>query len=480
VKGKRRIHLIYIDIETGFYPSAHHGLASLIAATRAAGHDVRLTHLASDTSVDDLLALVGGTDADAFGFSAMTNQFKHVRRFAPTLAVATGKPIVVGGVHATLAPREVASIEGVSCACQGEGEIFLPKWLDALDAPVTWADIQGCWPAGEDEPVGSFAEYPTDLDALAAPCYDDFDMRQIQHDLGGRLNVVVSRGCPYRCGFCCNEALRACFPDPRSYVRTRSPAGAVSMVKSLVDRHSPASIRFEDDLLLVKPRWRREFFDLYRREIALPMECNCRADILGEDLATELRDVGCVSVDIGIESGDEHLRNEVMGKNVSNEQILRAFEMLHRAGVHTYAYNILGLPTETEAMARRTYELNRRIRPSAGNVFYFYPYPGTALKTLAEQQSLLRDDYEQAGGYTERPSVRETHISYRALRRVFRKLKALLFLQRFRTFFPMPRVIKRPLAAVASVAFSVCPPLVDLFLSESRMKRWLRRMVFRV
>jgi radical SAM superfamily enzyme YgiQ (UPF0313 family) len=170
----------------------------------------------------------------------------------------------------------------------------------------------------------------------------------------------------------------------------------------------------------------------------------------------------------------------VLGKNVSNEQILRAFEMLHRAGVHTYAYNILGLPTETEAMARRTYELNRRIRPSAGNVFYFYPYPGTALKTLAEQQSLLRDDYEQAGGYTERPSVRETHISYRALRRVFRKLKALLFLQRFRTFFPMPRVIKRPLAAVASVAFSVCPPLVDLFLSESRMKRWLRRMVFRV
>lgn len=474
-----RIHLIYLDIETGSYPGAHHGLASLIGAVRASGHQARLTHVSRNLSVDEFLAAVVD-GSDAYGFSAASNQFKHVRRFAGPLSEVTGQAVIVGGLHATLAPQEVVHVKGVTCACRGEGEIFLPKWLDALAAGRDGRDVLGCCYSDGESLVESLAEPVTDLDHLAPPIYDDFDMRRILHDLGERLSVVVSRGCPFRCTFCCNEALRRNYVRPSEYVRLRSPASAVGLTQSLVSKYSPKSIRFEDDLLLLNARWRGEFLELYRCEVGLPFDCNSRADIVTEDLAAQLARAGCLSVSVGVESGDKGMRNGIMKKNVSNEQIVRAFEILHRAGLKTCAYNILGLPMETEEMAWRTYELNRRIRPSTGYVFYFYPYPGTELKELAEEKGMLLEDYEQVSGFMERPCIRETYISHEAVRRVFRRLKAFLFLQRFRTFFPLPRAIKVPLAHVAWGLFLLFPALIDVVLSESYLKRWLRRMVFKV
>ncbi|MCE5327568.1 MAG: B12-binding domain-containing radical SAM protein [Planctomycetaceae bacterium] len=474
------IHLIYLDIDTGFYPGAHHGLASLIGAVRADGHRVRLTHLARAIGEDEFLAAVTAEPADAYGFSAMTNQFKHVRRLAPVLAATTGKPIVVGGVHATLAPQEAAAIEGVTCACRGEGERFLPAWLDALAAGGDGRSVKGCCYSDAGRFVSTRAEDPRDLDALPAPCYDDFDMSRIVHDLGGRLSVVVSRGCPFRCAFCCNEALRKDFDPPQSYVRFRTPASAVALTADLARRHAARSIRFEDDLLLLNARWRGEFLDLYRRTVNLPFECNCRADMVSDELAAQLAAARCISVDIGIETGDQALRESVLGKRISNEQIVSAFDTLHRHGLHTYAYNMIGLPTETVEMAWRTYALNCRVKPSAGAVFYFYPYPRTELHERARRENLLLEDYERADGYTQRPSVRQTHMTHAAMRRVYRRLRAFLYLQRLRTFFPLPRWLKAPAAAVLGAAMRLCPPLVDAVTAQTPLKRWLRRMAFKV
>jgi len=293
------------------------------------------------------------------------------------------------------------------------------------------------------------------------------------------LSLTVSRGCPFDCTYCCNDALRAQFPRPEKYVRIRSPQNAVALAERAAKRYEARSIRFEDDLLLVDEHWRSEFFDLYRRRTGLPFECNSRADTITPELVVLLKESGCISVDIGIESGDQRLRNEVLGKNISDAQIEQAFAVLGEAGIHTYAYNIVGLPTETCEMARRTYLLNRRVRPSAGTVFYFYPYPGTKLAGLAAEKGLLRDGYESVRGYTRRPSVTEADVSHRRLRRVFRRLRMYLLLRRFRTFFPLPGAVKVPLAWLMWGAFCIWPGLIELFLTDSRLKRWLRKQAFK-
>lgn len=471
-----KIHFIYCDVDSGFYPGAHHGLASLFAAVRAAGHDYALTHLTKDIPCDEFANSLPA--ADVYAFSAMTNQFKFVRRLAPVVAGATGKPVVVGGVHAMLEGPAAAQVEGVTCAFTCEADVALPTWLSAYQAGE-WRGVGGIAYAQDGQTRCNPAAPILDLDSLPEPTYDGFDMRRILRDLGGRLSVTVSRGCPYSCAFCCNEALRRNFGAP-GYARRRSPSSAVAMVKNLAERYKPDSIRFEDDLLLVSRQWREEFLSLFREQIGLPMECNCRADLVDAGLADLLKKSGCVSLDIGVESGDESLRNKVLNKGVSDEQLIRAFDLLNSRGLSTYAYNIVGLPGETAQMAEKTYRLNRRLRPSAGAVFYFYPYPHTALAEYARRESLFRDDYEQANSYTNRPSVLPTHMSYRQMRSVYRRLRMHLLLRRFVSFFALPRGLKKIMAAGAWGIFLACPPLIEILLTDSALKRWLRRQAFRV
>ncbi len=473
------VHFIYCDINSGFYPGAHHGLAALFGSLRRAGYDYRLTHLTEDTDEAGFLDLLGNLDANAYAFSAMTNQVKYVRKFAPVLAHATEAPVLVGGVHAMLEPSSVSAVEGVTCAFACEADESLPAWLNAHLVGRDWRDTSGiCW-IERGQVKFTPPKAILNLDDLPWPVYDGFDMAKIIRDLGGRLSVTLSRGCPYDCAFCCNEALRRGFGEP-GYARRRSPQQAVEMVKSLVNSFKPDSVRFEDDLLLVSKRWRAEFLGLYRQQVCLPMECNCRADLVDADLVKLLKESGCVSLDIGVESGDEGLRNDVLGKGISDEQLIRAFDMLNASGLHTYAYNIIALPGETSQMAWKTYHLNRRLRPSAGAVFYFYPYPHTALAQRASREGLLRDDVEDADSYTQRPSVKPMHMSYRQMRRIYRRLRMYLLIRRFQTFFPLPVPVKKVMAVVAWWIFRFCPQVIEILLCDSGIKRWLRRQAFRV
>ena len=138
------------------------------------------------------------------------------------------------------------------------------------------------------------------------------------------------------------------------------------------------------------------------------------------------------------------------------------------------------MPFETKRRARRTYEVNRRVRPSAGNVLYFYPYPHTELKAIAERHDLLLPDYQRLSSYTEAPSIRPVHIPHGELRRLHRKIRIFLLLRKFESYYPLPRPLKRLASRGLWAVFSVHPALVELLLRDSAVKRWIRRKIFRV
>ena len=99
-------------------------------------------------------------------------------------------------------------------------------------------------------------------------------------------------------------------------------------------------------------------------------------------LCEYLKGSGCTNVCIGIESGSEKIRKEVLNRNVSNKQIKNAFKTCHDVGLPTYSYNIVGLPYETTAEIKETIDLNREVGPNFLQVSIFQPYPGTALYKL--------------------------------------------------------------------------------------------------
>ena len=73
---------------------------------------------------------------------------------------------------------------------------------------------------------------------------------------------------------------------------------------------------------------------------ALPYEETLRLVLLRGRL---MKEAGARLVQIGIESGDPQLRREVLGRNVSNDEIVQTFEDAHAVGLETSSFNMVGI-----------------------------------------------------------------------------------------------------------------------------------------
>ena len=77
--------------------------------------------------------------------------------------------------------------------------------------------------------------------------------------------------------------------------------------------------------------------------------CYVRPNLVTEEISKLLKMSGCYSVRVAIECGNEPLRNKILRRNLTDEQILKSCQMLHNSGLKVGTINILGLPTETVA-----------------------------------------------------------------------------------------------------------------------------------
>ena len=65
-----------------------------------------------------------------------------------------------------------------------------------------------------------------------------------------------------------------------------------------------------------------KFLSLYEKEVHLPFKCSLRANAMTDDLAKALKVAGVNAVIFGIESGAEHIRNNVLNKKIKDEHII--------------------------------------------------------------------------------------------------------------------------------------------------------------
>ena len=80
-----------------------------------------------------------------------------------------------------------------------------------------------------------------------------------------------------------------------------------------------------------------------------------------EHLVRTVKEMGCICIRMGVESGNDYLRQKVLNKKVTTEQIKTAAGHIKQHGIKLATYNILGLPGETLDNAIETYKLNKEI-----------------------------------------------------------------------------------------------------------------------
>ena len=93
---------------------------------------------------------------------------------------------------------------------------------------------------------------------------------------------------------------------------------------------------FVDDTFVLDREWLQEFAGQYRERVGLPFFCNVRANLVTPELVQLLRWAGCHSVSMGIEAGDDEVRNKLLNRNLSRPSGRHAARLIREGGCGSY------------------------------------------------------------------------------------------------------------------------------------------------
>lgn len=325
-----------------------------------------------------------------FGVVCST-EFQLCLELARVVKRCSNLPIILGGPHPTVDPEGALADEAIDMVCVGEGEQALLELVERIGAGQDAAGVRNIHFRKNGALVRNEARQPGDVNTLPVPDRGLVDVRDLLGAANG-ANFITGRGCPYRCSYCVNPRLQQLHQGKGPFVRLREIRAVIDEIVSAKERYGIRKVTFSDETFTLSKRRVLEFCAAYRKDVGLPFLCQTRANHLDDEICRALKAAGCESVNIGIESGNDHIRNEVLKRGMSRETIVKAFASARAAGLRTGAFNIIGLPFETEGTIRETIELNREVRPDTALCTMFMPFKGTELRDLCEKNGWLEGE----------------------------------------------------------------------------------------
>jgi len=341
------------------------------------------------------------------GFYLMTASLRPYARLVGSLRAAGYRGVIMGGgVHATLCPAE-SLVKGADYAVQGPGELPLMMILDG--APP--AGIPGLvWRQGEKVVVNETSpDQKLDLDALPYPIFR-FDrdwilasgrLRRLTWRLherhaswdGRYYDMATSRGCVYRCAYCCNVS-----GAPVRRAGVDHVIGELKSVRKNVPRI--AGVNFQDDSFYAgSDEWLETFAARMKAEVGLPFIVRMIPRYVTRQRIELLKSAGLKYVTMGLESSDR-VNKTVFNRHETAKSYLNAAKIVLEAGVHLSSDIIIHNPYENEDDLREVAEtLNALPRLNWGVVALpLTPFPRTPLYARCVKDHMLRrfstDAYE--------------------------------------------------------------------------------------
>lgn len=364
-------------------------LLSIAAPLVDAGYDVTVLDQRVEPEWESRLSvLLRERDVVCVGISAMSGYpiggglaaSQAARRAAPDI------PVVWGGVHPSLLPRQTLESPLVDYVVTGEGETAFAGLVEALIAGRAPETVPGVFTLRDGEFAGTPPECFLDLESLPRPAYELVDVsRYLNAPLGsgGRpLALQTSRGCPSRCRYCYNLAFN------RSRWRCMSAARVREDAEYLIGTYGVDAFFLLDDNFFANERRVREICDwvLSERPGVSFLNANCRVDTAlrySDETLEMLSSAGFDRLFVGVESGSDRILAAVE-KGITVAQVLEVNRRLRDAGIVPVYSFMVGFPGETRADVQATLDLmvalvdgHPRARVNPLNLYS--PFPGTPL-----------------------------------------------------------------------------------------------------
>jgi radical SAM superfamily enzyme YgiQ (UPF0313 family) len=330
----------------------------------------------------------------------------------------TKVPTVVGGVYATFSPDIVIKEDCVDMVCVGEGELALVELCKRMQAGEDLTYVQNIWVKQDGTLYKNPLRRSIDMKELPFQDWGVYDRRRFWKPMGGKLSVTgtfeMNRGCPYSCTFCVNSGFNQLYKGLGGYYREQDVPRLIEEMQEKKESYNLQFVYLVAESFLTTTRTRiEEFVRLYPR-VGLPFWIEARPESITRENVELLASVGCEGISVGIESGNYELRKKVLGRDITNERIIRAFELLEGSGIRVSANNIIGFPTETREKIFDTIELNRQISSRGVMVSFFSPYRGCTLREACELEKYLKEE-DIANDYRLAPTLDMPQLSRKEL-----------------------------------------------------------------
>lgn len=382
------------EIVMTVYPPV--GILSMSSCLKQSGNKVNFIdadiHRLNPKQVIELLKIL---PPQLIGISLNVSQVSHsvvyieeIWRHFPNI------PIILGGPYVTGVQEKIfKDFPLVRYAVIHEGEWAIKDFVDFLKGEKSIGEVRNLIYKINGRINRNKVERILDLDSLPLPDYS-LVLEYIDKYLGAypsitspSIAIMCTRGCPDNCAFC---------SSPVTWGRKVTFRKTDNIVNEILDLKKTINVKeifFQDDTLNARPSW---FFELcdkiisngLHKEIFFKCPLKVNKEILSEELLRKAKEANFWMIFYGVESGNQEMLNN-MNKNITVEEIKRAFKLTREAGLASFASFMIGNYGETRETVRDSMKLLKKIMPDYGGFAIAAPFPGSELYRIAVEKKLI-------------------------------------------------------------------------------------------
>lgn len=329
-----------------------------------------------------LLVGVSSMSGPQIGYALEISKF--AKEYAPDI------PVLWGGVHPTYLPEQTLENPNVDMIATYQGEETLLELARQLANPAKLAlgEIRGLAYKRQGEIVVNPRRGDYDgtfnLMKVPRPAWHLVDVPKYIDNLSTTrnrrtLDVITSRGCPYRCKFCYVMTFYN-----RKWMARDNPS-VIEEMQELHDRFGANHYLIHDDLFIVNKQSQERALAIGRginsggRSITFSMQL--RVNMFDRPFLEKLTHHGLAQIRAGVESGSERVLKH-MSKDITVHQILESAKIAKELGFAINYSFVIGWPQETDEDRKATVELCLRLFDANPAItiyplWIYVPYPGT-------------------------------------------------------------------------------------------------------
>ncbi|HII15010.1 MAG TPA: radical SAM protein [Nanoarchaeota archaeon] len=376
------------------YPSM--GIVCVAATLEHAGYKVKIIDMFAEgyeesklkSCLEDPELKIVGVSSVSATFKISLNILKYAKEKRPDTTT------IIGGPHITILPDETMKETYIDYGVLGEGDNTAVELADLIiKNKGSPENIKGlCFRKDRTLIKTEKRQFIENLDELPFPAYHLLPMDKYRsygvYDSGRKTtSMITSRGCPFKCIYCCSSELFGGRWRPMSAEKT------IEFIKKLYDEYGIRHIYFQDDEFTVSHERAMKICDwIIDKKIGLTWECLTRVSHVDNELLSKMAKAGCKSILYGIETGYEEGLKQIK-KGITLEQAKNAVRLTKKNGMIAKVSFILGFPWESKEEINKTIDFAIKLDADYSFFTILCPFPTTEVYEQIAKEGLFVPEF---------------------------------------------------------------------------------------